>query len=275
MTPPARHSASCAAPAARQGPASTCPRWRGLALLAARHSLPAAAVGQLTTLAALLADDPVAPTSVREPHLIVDNHLADSLVALELPELASALELADLGAGAGLPGLPLAIARPDLAVTLVESNARKCSFIERAVAACGLSNALVVAARAEAWRQGIGSFDVITARALAPLEVVVEYAAPLLRPEGVLIAWRGRRETEHEGRGARAAAIVGLEPADPIRVSPYAGAEHRHLHLFQKVGPTPTRFPRRPGIARKRPLGGDPSAVEIRPDGNASDRERR
>lgn len=228
--------------------------------LLARYSLPSAAAASFAGLLALLKRDPLAPTTVREPSSAVDEHLADALVALELPQLSlpsAAVRIADLGAGAGFPGLPLAIARPGFAVTLLESNARKCAFISRAVKTTGAGNALVVNARAEEYRDEIGRFDLVAARALGPPAVVTEYAAPLLRLGGVLVLWRGRRDPEAERAGARAAAIVGLEPAPPIRVHPFSGAQHRYLHLMSKVSPTPQRFPRRPGTARKRPLGAD------------------
>jgi 16S rRNA (guanine527-N7)-methyltransferase len=199
--------------------------------------------------------DPAAPTTVTQPAAIVRDHLADSLVALELESVRNAIAVADLGSGAGFPGLPLAIALPNSTVWLVESNGRKCDFILHAAEACGVTNARVVNARAEAWPEGMESCDVVVARALAPLAVVAEYAAPLLRLGGTLVAWRGRRDRDDEESGARAAAELGLEPAPPVRVEPYPGALHRHLHAMVKVADTPDRFPRRAGMARKRPLG--------------------
>jgi 16S rRNA (guanine527-N7)-methyltransferase len=97
--------------------------------------------------------------------------------------------------------------------------------------------------------------DVVTARAVAPLDVVAEYAAPLLRPGGALVAWRGQRDADPEAEGDRAAVVLGLTVEDPLRVQPYPGALNRHLHVMVKTGPTPERFPRRDGVARKRPLG--------------------
>jgi 16S rRNA (guanine527-N7)-methyltransferase len=118
-----------------------------------------------------------------------------------------------------------------------------------------LDNAEVVNARAEEWSGGIGHFDAVTARALAPLSVVAEYAAPLLRIGGTLVAWRGKREPGVEADAQAAAEILGLSVEAPLQVFPYPAAEHRFLHLLTKVSATPPRFPRRPGMARKRPLG--------------------
>jgi 16S rRNA (guanine527-N7)-methyltransferase len=225
--------------------------------LAERWALPDGAGEQLRVLHRLLVEDPLAPTAVRDPIKVLDDHLADSLVALDLAQIRSATALADLGSGAGVPGLPLAIALPGAHVALVESAGRKCAFLERAVARCGVANATAVHARAEAWPEGIGAFDVVSARALAPLDVVAEYAAPLLRLGGTLVAWRGRRDQVAEDAAARAAAKLGLESL-PIRVvHPYPGAQSRHLYLMSKVMNTPAGFPRRPGMARKRPLGAE------------------
>jgi 16S rRNA (guanine527-N7)-methyltransferase len=229
---------------------------RELAELVVRYRLPSGAGSRLEALLAALTGDPHAPTTLRDPLTAVRDHLADSLVALQLPAVRDAGHVADLGAGAGLPGLPLAIALPAATVTLVESNGRKCDFLRRAAEACGAANACVVHARAEEWAEGLGRCDLVTARALAPLAVVAEYAAPLLAVGGVLVAWRGRREPDDEAAAARAADELGLQVRSPVPVTPYPGALHRHLHVLVKTGPTPARFPRRPGMARKRPLGG-------------------
>ena len=227
----------------------------GIQALVERYDLDAGAAPRLETLARLLIDDPIAPTTIREPAKVIDDHLADSLVALELGQVRSSSAIADLGAGAGLPGLPLAIALPLTTVDLLESSTRKCAFIERAIAESRTWNARAVNARAEAWSAGIGQMDLVTARALAPLDVVVEYAAPLLRVGGTLVVWRGRRDPEAEAAGSEAAAKLGLEVAEIRRVRPYMDAYARHLYLALKVMETPKGFPRRSGVALKRPLG--------------------
>jgi len=223
--------------------------------LAARYRLSPEAAGQLRQLHRLLVEDPLAPTAVRDPRKVIDDHLADSLAALELDVVRGARAVADLGSGAGVPGLPLAIALSSAEVALVESAARKCVFLERAVVACGVTNVRVVHARAESWPEGLGACDLVTARALAPLEVVVEYAAPLLVLGGTLVVWRGRRDPAAERAGDVAAAEIGLEPTGIVPAKPYPASESRHLHLMSKVTVTPPGFPRRPGMALKRPLG--------------------
>jgi 16S rRNA (guanine527-N7)-methyltransferase len=226
-----------------------------LSVLAERYGLDGEAVRRLRLFGSLLVHDELAPTTVRAPVRVRDDHLADALVGLELPEIRTAATIADLGAGAGVPGIPLAISLPSARVTLVEGNNRKCEFIARAIGLLGLENASVVHGRAETWKHGIGNCEVVTARALGPLDVLAEYAAPLLTVGGVLVAWRGKREPDAEADAARAAEILGLDVREPLRVSPYKGAENRYLHVMTKVNQTPPRFPRRDGVARKRPLG--------------------
>ena len=212
--------------------------------------------GQERALAVLLERlaDEHAPTTVREPARGVDVHLADSLVALDVPAVRAAEVIADLGAGAGVPGLVLATALPETHVVLVESVGRKGDFIEHAAERMGVSNVEVVRARAEEWREGLGRCDVVTARALAALPVLVEYAAPLLRGGGALIAWKGEVEPRERADGEAAAGATGLEAVEIRAVAPFAGSEHRTLHVYSKVMETPARFPRRAGMAVKRPL---------------------
>jgi 16S rRNA (guanine527-N7)-methyltransferase len=222
--------------------------------LAARYGLDDPGRASLARLLELLADDPAAPTTVTAPREAVDVHLADALVALELETVRAARVLADLGAGAGVPGLPLAVALPDARVVLVESVGRKGAFMERCIAAMAVRNAEVVALRAEEWSDGIGACDVVTARALASLNVLAEYAAPLLREGGVLVAWKGRRDPDEERDGRAAAARLGLAVEEVRPVHPFPAAQARHLVVMRKIAPTPEGFPRRAGMARKRPL---------------------
>jgi 16S rRNA (guanine527-N7)-methyltransferase len=230
-----------------------------LGALAQRWELGADAVAALERYLALLAADDTAPTTVRAPAAALDRHVADTLVALDLPAVRGARAIADLGSGAGVPGLVLAAALPDARVALVESVGRKAAFLGRAADVMGLSNAEVVGRRAEDWPEGLGCHDLVTARAVAPLAVLAEYAAPLLASGGALVAWKGRVDDAERAAGAAAAEILGLEASDPLPVAPYAAAEHRSLHLYLKVRSTPNRYPRRPGMARKRPLGGSTS----------------
>lgn len=224
--------------------------------LAAQHGLPAAAAGQLRRLLLALAAEPDPHTTVSDPVQAVDQHVADSLTALQVDAVRTARAIADVGSGPGFPALPLAIAKPDAAFSLLESSRRKVDLISRLIAAAGVSNARGCPVRAEEWaaREGNSAYELVTARAVAPLAVLVEYAAPLLRPNGLLVAWKGARDEAEEVAGERAAELVGMRFAGVLPTQPYPGARNLHLHLYLKHSPTPERFPRRPGIAAKRPL---------------------
>lgn len=188
------------------------------------------------------------PTTVADP---VRDHLADSLVAVSL--LGSPARLADIGSGLGFPGLALAAALPGSDVVLIESQRRHAAVAERLRVAAGLRNARVVSERVEEFGER-SAFEVVTARAVASLAVLVEYAAPLLGEGGQLVAWKGARDATEELGGEEAGRIVGLSLDRVVRVEPFPDAHSRHLHFYAKTAPTPDRFPRRPGVARKRPL---------------------
>ena len=184
-------------------------------------------------------------------------HVLDSLTGLQVADLRSAGRIADVGAGAGFPGLALAAALPDSEVDLIESVSRKCAFMARAIEAAGIANAAVLDTRSEDWAgaEGRGAYDVVTARAVGRLSTLAELASPLLKPNGVLVAWKGKRDEEEEEQLRRAAESLAMRPEQILDVGQEAGSKHRHLHVIRKAGPTPSTLPRKPGIAKKRPKG--------------------
>lgn len=224
--------------------------------LVASHGLDALAADRMETVLDLIATAPAAPTAVTDPGEAVDVHLADSLSALPLIDELRAARIADVGSGAGFPGVPLAIARPGVEVDLVESGARKCAFLEAVVAAAGLERTRVVHDRVEDWgrAEGRAAYDAVLLRAIGTMPLLLEYAAPLLRGAGVLIAWKTNREPV-PGTPA-AAAVLGMAEDRVVPVQPYPASRSRYLHVYRRVGPVPDAYPRRPGAARKRPLGG-------------------
>jgi 16S rRNA (guanine527-N7)-methyltransferase len=209
----------------------------------------------------LLRRERASVSSVTEPARAWQVHVADSLSGLAVPELAVAGRLADVGSGAGFPGLPLAAALPAAQVHLIESVERKCAFMRRAAAEAGIGNARVICSRAESWAAaappdgGHESYEAVTARAVGRLSTLAELASPLLRADGVLVAWKGRRSAAEEAEMEAASRHLAMLPRKVLAVGPYAGSRHRHLHVMRKVGPTPEGLPRRPGMAKKRPFG--------------------
>jgi 16S rRNA (guanine527-N7)-methyltransferase len=221
-------------------------------------SAPTAAEPALEVLLALLAD-PRAPVSASTVPQARDVHIADSLSGLEIEPLAAARRVADLGSGAGLPGLVLAACLPEARFDLIESLGRKCEFVREAGDRMGLENVTVVCERSEDWAssQGREAYDAVTARAVGSLATLAELASPLLRDGGVLVAWKGARSEEEESELADAAARLAMDPIEIRSVRPYAGSRDRHIHLLRKNGPTPNGLPRRPGMAAKRPFGSE------------------
>jgi len=199
-------------------------------------------------------------TGLRSREEIIEKLLGDSLAMLDVPQVRERAGAGwlDLGAGAGIPGIPLAVALPAVGLTLLEAAARKCQFLEAAVAPAGIgSRARVVCARSESYAAappGRDGASVVLARAVAPLPVLVELAAPLLAPGGILLASKTAAAADEEGAAAEAAAgLCGLRPGPVVRMvrSPLSQAV---CAVYEKIGPTPVRFPRREGVAAKRPL---------------------
>jgi 16S rRNA (guanine527-N7)-methyltransferase len=181
----------------------------------------------------------------------VDRHLADSLSGLAVPEVARAAAIADIGSGAGFPGLALAMFRPECAVTLVESERRKTEWLTREAAS--LPNVRVVGERTETLaRREREGWPVVTARAVAPFPAVVELAGPLVSVGGCLVVWRGD-DARDDVRAEAAASLLGFGDHRAIAVSPFPDAR-RALHVFTKTAPTDPRYPRRAGRATARPI---------------------
>jgi 16S rRNA (guanine527-N7)-methyltransferase len=211
----------------------------------------------ITLVLELLETERASVSSVTDPQRAWRVHVADSLTGLEFAQLKEASRIADVGSGAGFPGLVLAVALPNAQVDLIESVGRKCDFIERAIAASGLANARVLNARSEEVAEGDGreAYEAVTARAVGRLSTLAELASPLLKDNGVLVAWKGKRDPDEESQLSRAAQRLAMQPEQILHVGPFAGSDHRHLHLIRKSGSTPEGLPRRSGIAKKRPYG--------------------
>ncbi len=177
-------------------------------------------------------------------------HLEDARSSLDLLA-AEAGPLVDVGSGAGLPGIPILLARPDLAGILLESRARRCAHLEQAVAETGLAERVrVLNLRAEEYAAGAGrdAAGIVVARALAPPPVAIELCLPLLRPGGLLVL--------HAGAVDRAAAVAAAETVGGAveAVRPVPGFERRSHLAVRKTGPTPAGFPRRVGAAARDPI---------------------
>ena len=197
----------------------------------------------------------------KDPDRIILDHVLDSLSCFLHEPLMRARRLADIGSGGGLPGIPINIARPYLQTTLVESTWKKVQFLRSVVDELSLEGIEIANIRAEAigrTREHRGGYDVATTRAVARLSVVAEYCVPLLEVGGCAIAMKGRLEAEELSEGGRASDALGANVAEVKRVPmiPEVGDKERNLVIIEKVGETPDRYPRRPGMVVKSPLGG-------------------
>src|SRR5260370_85739 len=176
----------------------------------------------------------------------------DGLVLLD--HLGSATSLVDVGSGAGLPGLPIKIARPDLRVTLTEPEQAKAAFVVHACAALGSQHVEVVARRAEDGCHDPHlreAFDVAVARALAPMPVLVELCLPLVRVGGRLLA--RKTESEDLAMASRAIQLLGGR-LSAVVPAPSAARAAGTIVVIEKVRPTPAPYPRRAGVPNRKPL---------------------
>jgi 16S rRNA (guanine527-N7)-methyltransferase len=182
-------------------------------------------------------------------------HFMDSLAPPALALLEDGASVIDIGSGAGFPGLPLAIAREDLLITLLDSNNKKARFLETVVSSLGLKNVHVVAARAEDYARGEKreAFNVALARALAPMNVLMEYMLPFVRPGGRALAWKGPAAAEEVSISRKACGILG---AGAVKPHPYsiAGRESFTIVEIKKNGRTPSGYPRKAGMPSKSPI---------------------
>lgn len=196
----------------------------------------------------------------RNVEALVLDHVLDSLSCALALEKARTRILIDVGSGGGLPGIPLAIALPDAHVTLLEATGKKVTFLELATERLGLENVDVVSGRAEDLGRGRlrDRYDVATSRAVASLPVIEEYCLPLLRTGGLAVAMKGQPPDDELAAGKNAAEELGGSLREVVSVPQLAEMPERRrcLVVVEKETKTPEGYPRRPGLARKRPLGG-------------------
>jgi len=194
-----------------------------------------------------------------EGRIVVD-HVLDSLSCLLYGPLSKARQFVDVGSGGGLPGIPIKIMEPELMTTLVESTGKKATFLRYVVGELSLDGVEVANSRVEDLGRTLvhrGAYGVVTSRAVARLSVVAEYCVPLLELGGSAITMKGRLEPAELEEGSRAVAALGAEVAEILKVPklPEAGEKERNLVILGKLRETPGQYPRRAGVAARRPLG--------------------
>ena len=225
----------------------------------ARLPLTEAQVAQFAIYNALLVEwnTRMNLTALIAPEDVAVKHIIDSLIAYDAPLFDGARTLIDVGTGAGLPGIPLAVYAPHIRVTLMDALAKRVRFLTEVTAAMGLTNVRCIharaeeAARAEEYR---AAYDIAVSRAVARLPVLLEYTLPFVRVGGTLLALKGRAYAEEAAEGREAAARLGGGAITTRPVHLPGLDDVRAILLVTKERPTPRAYPRRAGQVEQKPL---------------------
>lgn len=197
---------------------------------------------------------------VRRVDEILLNHVLDSLSCLLFAPLAEGASLIDVGSGGGLPGIPIALIRPEVNATLLEATGKKTEFLRYAIEGLALENVRVLGGRAEnvgTSKEERGGYDFAVIRAVAGLNVNCEYCVPLLGEGGYMISMKGRISRSEVVTGERAAGLLGAGLAEivPVPFLPELPDKERNLVVVRKIAATPAQYPRKDGVPKKSPLG--------------------
>lgn len=188
---------------------------------------------------------------------IIIKHFLDSISIYDKFDIPKGCRVIDVGAGAGLPGIPIKIVRPDIELTLLESSRKKAAFLEHAITALDLKGAVAVAQRAEDFGRRAESrekYCLAVSRAVADLVVLVEYALPLIEVNGRFVCYKSKRGKEEAIEAEKAINLLGGRIEEIARVVvPFLNAE-RYLVSIRKVATSPHKYPRKTGIPAKKPL---------------------
>ncbi|QNN22112.1 16S rRNA (guanine(527)-N(7))-methyltransferase RsmG [Planctomycetales bacterium ZRK34] len=193
-------------------------------------------------------------TAIREPDLAWRRHILESIAVV--PAIGEARSLIDVGAGAGLPGLPIAILCPQLKVTLLEATGKKARFIGSVCGDLGLKNVKIVTDRAETvahQHEHRERYDLATARAVGPMNVLLELTLPLITPGGRLLAMKGQAAEQELRDAGDALMLLGAGEVQVFELLPGLDDEANLIEVV-KESATPNQYPRRPGIPKQDPL---------------------
>ena len=227
------------------------------ALDAAQLALDQGETEQLARYLGLLADGNTRTnlTRIVSAHDAWHRHVLDALSLLPFIDATGAANLLDLGSGGGVPGLVLAIVRPSLPITLLEATLKKARFLQDTVEQLELDNVTVISERAETFGSpeggGRDGWDVVTARAVAPLRVLLELALPLATPQGWLLAIKGQKAAQEIDEARTALRLLKAAVDQTHRTA--TGT----IVVVRRDGPMAKRFPRRPGEPGRAPLGAE------------------
>ena len=197
-------------------------------------------------------------TAIKDREMFRVKHIEDSLSCIQLPEYANAKRVADLGTGAGFPGIPLAIASPEKNFVLIDSLRKRLKIIDELCEELDIKNVMTVHERAEELgndKDHREKYDVCVSRAVARLNILVEWGLPLVKPNGAMIAFKGLKAEEEAEEAKKAIKILG---GRLDRIYEYSleneEAQSRSLLIIKKENNTPKKYPRKPGKAKEAPI---------------------
>jgi len=188
-------------------------------------------------------------TAITDEKDFAVKHIADSLAGVS--EIPSGAKLCDIGSGAGFPSMPIAIARTDVSVTALDSTAKKMTFVSQSAKALGIQNLSAIAGRAEEQKAQFTKFDVVTARAVSALPILLELAMPFLKVGGLFLAYK-TDESEIE-TSKNAMKVLGVKHLRTKFLN-LPNGDKRAILVFEKIKPTPPQYPRVYGSIKKKPL---------------------
>jgi 16S rRNA (guanine527-N7)-methyltransferase len=195
-------------------------------------------------------------TSIVDPRDIVIKHFLDSLSILSsIPP--GPVKLIDVGAGAGLPGIPIKLLRPDVALTLLEATRKKCDFLKATIDDLQLAEVKVINARAEEagrMAEHREQYDIALARAVAEMPTLLEYLLPFVQVGGLALAQKSKEVSNDMQRAGLALTTLGGRVSDIVSISVPELNEARYLVVVEKIDRTPEKYPRRTGVPAKKPL---------------------
>lgn len=194
-------------------------------------------------------------TRITDPHEVILKHFIDSMV---LAKFISGVTFADLGTGAGFPGVPLKILRPDLDIVLMDSLKKRLDFLEVVIKTLNFKGIMTIHARVEDFGRNMhyrGHFDTVSSRAVARLPVLLEYALPVLKVNGLFLAPKGSQFEAELAESKKALLLLGGTVEGIEHFSLGEGAEHRAVIRIRKMKETPSQYPRQAGTPTKSPIG--------------------
>lgn len=222
--------------------------------------LSAKQIGQFNTYYKMLVEwnEKINLTAVTEQEEVYLKHFYDSITPLFYADIEEGASLCDVGAGAGFPSIPMKIIRPDLKITIVDSLNKRINFLNELTAVLGLDKIHLVHDRAETFGNHKADarhmFDVVTARAVAQLNVLSELCLPLVRTGGQFIVMKGKKAQEELDESKFALDLLGGELTKIHQLSLPKEESDRYIMIIDKKRKTPKKYPRKPGTPNKSPL---------------------